>query len=110
MEIEVSDNSFEKDVIANSKKTPVLADFWASWCMPCKMLSPVLAKIAEEYKGKLIVAKLNVDDCQKTAMAFQIRGIPAVKLFINGKEVDEFVGSQHESIIKKFLEKNGVKK
>ncbi|MEM7816861.1 MAG: thioredoxin, partial [Candidatus Aenigmatarchaeota archaeon] len=84
---------------------PVLVDFWASWCMPCLILKPTLEKITEEYKGKFLLAKVNVDDAPKISEKFGISSVPNVKLFINGKVISEFIGAMPESKIKSWLEK-----
>jgi thioredoxin len=104
MEINVTDANFESEVIEKSSTTPVLVDFWASWCGPCMMLGPTLEKIAKEYDGKLIVAKAATDDNQDAASKFGVMSIPAVKLFKDGKVVDEFVGAQPEATIKQWLD------
>lgn len=106
MEIEVNDINFQEKVIEQSKKIPVVADFWASWCQPCLMLGPVLEKLAKEYEGRFILAKVNVDEAQFIAQVEGIRGIPAVKFFKDGKVVDEFVGALPESGIRQWLDKN----
>lgn len=95
----VSANDFEEKVLQQSFHTPVLADFWADWCGPCKMLSPILDKLAENLQGKLMVAKINSDNEQDLASQYGIRSLPTVKLFRNGKVVDQFVGVQSESRI-----------
>ena len=104
MEIDVTDINFQKEVIEKSHETPVLVDFWASWCGPCMMLGPTLEKIAKEYDGKLIVAKAATDDNPSAASKFGIMSIPAVKLFKNGVVVDEFVGAQPEATITQWLD------
>jgi putative thioredoxin len=104
MEIEVTDANFQEEVIEKSKKTPVLVDFWASWCGPCMMLKPVLEKIAKEYDGKFVLAKAVTDDNQDAAGKYGVMSIPSVKLFKNGEIVDEFVGAQPESTIKQWLD------
>jgi thioredoxin len=106
MGIDVTDQSFITDVIEESMKRPVLVDFWAEWCGPCRMLGPVLGKLETAYNGRFLLAKLDTDHNQKTAQEYQISGIPAVKLFHLGKVVDEFVGALPESRVKSFLDKN----
>ncbi|NPE26937.1 thioredoxin [Methanococcoides sp. SA1] len=103
MEIDVTDANFESEVIEKSKTTPVLVDFWASWCGPCMMLGPTLEKIAKEFEGKLIVAKASTEENQDAASKFGVMSIPAVKLFKNGEIVDEFVGAQPEETIRTWL-------
>jgi putative thioredoxin len=110
LKIEVSDNNFEEKVIEQSKRIPILVDFWATWCMPCLMLGPALENLAKQYKGKFVLAKLNVDNSPITSQEYMIQSIPAVKMFKNGKIVDEFIGAIPESTISKWLTKNGIKK
>jgi putative thioredoxin len=96
---------FPEGVIARSHQVPVLVDFWAPWCGPCRMLTPVLTKLADEYGGKVFLAKVNTDVEQDLAMEYGIRGIPAVKLFRDGKVAEEFVGVQPESMVRALIEK-----
>jgi putative thioredoxin len=103
IEIEVGDDDFQEKVIEMSKKVPVLVDFYADWCPPCRMLSPILEKIAREYNGKFILAKVNVDEAQITAGEFGIMSVPTVVLFKNGEPVDYFVGALPETQIKDWL-------
>jgi len=104
--MEVNESDFEKEVIERSKKTPVVVDFWASWCGPCVMLKPVLEKVEKEYKGKIVLAKVSVEENQGLAERFGIMSIPAVKLFKNGEIVDEFVGFRGENQIKEWIDGN----
>ena len=106
MEIEINDSNFEEKVIEESKKVPVVVDFWAEWCGPCNMLSPILEKFAKEYEGKFILAKLDTDESPKKSQEYGISGIPAIKMFKDGKVVDEFVGAIPEGEVKLWLDKN----
>ena len=106
MEIEVNDNNFEKDVIEKSKTVPVVVDFWADWCAPCLMLGPILERLAKEYSGKFILAKIDVSANQSIAEKFQIRSIPCVKMFKNGRVADEFIGALPEDEVRQWLNKN----
>jgi putative thioredoxin len=97
--------NFQQQVLAASMERPVMVDFWAEWCSPCKILMPVLAKLVEEYQGKFLLAKVNTEQQQPLAGHFQIRSIPTVKLFFQGEEVDEFMGALPEAEIRAFLDK-----
>jgi putative thioredoxin len=101
--INVTEANFDYEVINYSKNTPVVVDFWAEWCVPCKMLDPILRKLTEEKAGDFRLAKVNVDENQSLAMRFNVRGIPAVKAFRNGSVVAEFSGVQPEPKIRQFL-------
>jgi putative thioredoxin len=103
MNYEIQD--FQKDVIERSKKIPVLVDFWAEWCGPCKMLGPILERLAEKYKDKWALAKLDTDNNQEIAMEYGIRGIPNIKLFVNGRVADEFTGALPENMVEQWLKK-----
>jgi len=104
--VEVDDSNFEEEVIKRSSERPVVVDFYAVWCMPCKLIGPVLEKLAEQYGGKFILAKLNVDMSPKTSAEYGIMSIPSVKIFKEGKVVDEFIGALPEPMIEQWLEKN----
>lgn len=106
MPIDITEKTFESLVLQRSKEVPILVDFWAEWCSPCKMLSPILTKLEIEYKGRFILAKINTDQNQELAMVFKVSSIPAVKLVFDGKIIDEFVGALPEKQIRAFLDKN----
>ena len=102
--VHVSDSSFEQDVLKSS--VPVLLDFWAEWCGPCKMIAPILDQIAAEYAGKVLVAKMNVDENPRTPMKFSVRGIPTLILFKNGQLQGQKIGAVRKADVAAFLDSN----
>jgi len=102
--MEVTDTTFQEKVLDRSKELPVVVDFWAPWCMPCQVLGPTLERLSKEYKGKVDIVKINVDDNPKTSEQYDISSIPAVKMIKNGDVVDEFVGALPEKAIKDWIE------
>ena len=101
--INVTDADFEEKVLKSDK--PVLVDFWAAWCGPCRMMAPVVDEVAEAYGDKVVVAKMNVDDNPQTPAKYGVRGIPNLKLFKNGQVVDEIVGAVPRQKLEEMLQK-----
>lgn len=99
---------FEEEVIRKSMETPVLVDFWAEWCGPCKTLGPLLEKLAADYHGAFVLAKVDVDKQQELAAAFQIRSVPTVMLVKDGQLVDGFPGALPEGQLREFLKHHGI--
>lgn len=103
--VDVGADNFKQVVLEGSKKTPVIIDFWAPWCAPCRALKPVLEKLAEEYGGRFVLAKINSDENQEIAASLGVRSIPAVKAVVDGKLADEFVGALPEGQVRAFIDR-----
>ncbi|MFH1414690.1 MAG: thioredoxin [Elusimicrobiota bacterium] len=103
MKIEVNDANFKQEVL--EAKIPVLVDFWAEWCMPCKMLEPVVNELADEYNGKIKVCSLNVDDSRVTAGEYNIMSIPTIAIFDKGRVIDTVVGAVPKGAITERITK-----
>ncbi|HTT09034.1 MAG TPA: thioredoxin [Gammaproteobacteria bacterium] len=104
--VDVDEQNFEQEVLLRSANVPVLVDFWATWCAPCKNLSPILDKLAHEFAGRFALAKIDTDRQQTLAMQCGIQSLPTVMLFKNGRVVDGFVGLQTESVIREMLNRH----
>jgi len=102
--VTVSDAEFEQTVLKSDK--PVMLDFWAEWCQPCKMLTPTVEELAGDFEGQILVGKLNVDDNPNTATTYGIRGIPTLLFLKDGKVVQQIVGVKSKTEIKKIIEEN----
>ena len=100
--IEVTDATFEDEVVKSD--TPVLVDFWADWCAPCKMIAPIVEELADEFDGKVKFTKLDVDSNPRSATNYGIRGIPTLLIFSGGEPVDQVVGAVPKSVLKRRLE------
>lgn len=101
--IELNEKNFEKEVLKS--QMPIIVDFWAEWCMPCKMLAPTIEKIARDYKDKIKVCKVNVDSNQELSSSLGIRSIPTLLFFLNGEMVEQVIGVINEIQLKKVIDK-----
>jgi len=102
--IDVTDTSFQADVLDRSATTPVVVDLWAPWCGPCRTLGPILEKVVDETDGKIVLVKVNVDENPQVSQAFRVQGIPAVYAVADGKVVSGFVGAQPEAAVREFVD------
>jgi putative thioredoxin len=104
--LDVTADNFASAVLETSQRVPVLVDFWAAWCGPCRMLLPIVSRLAEEYAGLFVLAKVNIDEQPELATRFGVRSVPTVKLVKGGEVVDEFMGAQPESALRAFLDRH----
>ncbi len=103
MSIDVTDATFETEILARSEDTPVVVDLWAPWCGPCRQLGPILERVIGETDGKVVLAKINVDENPESAAMFRVQGIPAVFAISGARVVDSFVGAQGEAAVRDFV-------
>lgn len=104
--IDVNEDDFARRVITASTDTPVLTDFWADWCPPCRALTPVLERLAAEYAGRFTLARIEADENMKLAGRYQLRGFPTAILFVNGAPVDQFSGARAPQFVREFLDRH----
>src|SRR5437763_15403372 len=104
MAVDIDESQFQTAVIDRSREVPVVVDFWAPWCGPCRQLTPALERAAQARSGKVELVKVNTDENQALSQAFQIQGIPAVKAFKGGREVSDFVGAQPPATVERFFD------
>ena len=101
--LEVNDSNFETEILQND--LPALVDFWAPWCAPCKMITPILEELSTQYEGKIKIARMNVDDAPNTPTKYGVRGIPTLIMFQGGEEVGKIVGAAPKGKVEAFLQK-----
>jgi len=104
--IDVNEDDFAERVITVSTGTPVLVDFWADWCPPCRVLTPVLERLVNEYAGRFVLAKVEADENMKLAGRYKLRGFPTAILFVNGEPVDQFSGARPPDFVREFLDQH----
>jgi putative thioredoxin len=104
--IDVNEDDFADRVLEASRTTPVMVDFWAEWCPPCRALTPVLERVAAEYAGRVILAKVDADENMKLAGRYQLRGFPTVLLFVAGEPVDRFSSARPPEFVREFLDRH----
>lgn len=105
MTVDVTDATFQTEVLDRSETTPVVVDLWAPWCGPCRTLGPIIEKVVDDTGGKVVLAKVNVDENPQVSNAFRVQGIPAVYALAGGKVVDGFVGAQGEAAVQAFVDR-----
>ena len=103
MAIDVTDATFESEVVARSQQVPVIVDLWAPWCGPCRTLGPIIEKVVDETNGKAVLVKINIDENPEAASAFRVQSIPAVYALRDGQVVNGFIGAQGEDAVRKFV-------
>jgi len=104
--IEITDKEFREKVLKKSLKIPVVVDFYANWCGPCKIISPLLERLEKEYKNGFVLVRINIDENEETTKTYEIKSIPSVKMIKEGKVVAEFAGALGEEVVREWLDRN----